>query len=226
MQIHVPDPAYTSSARSRDNFRLAVKLALAFVALLWLIQIPELGTGRRARRFRRSPAAGRMVSRDSLGAAHARRFRSSLANSLPLADPRHDDAVPVSALGAAGIAGGLFRARHRGVAVRARIEPHRRQRIGLRPRHIYLRRGSYSGATGARSRPSLLVCFLYGALVWGVLPIAPRLSWETHLAAAVIGFALGIALRNLDIPPRVRYSWEIERDELDEEESIDVAARE
>ena len=34
---------------------------------------------------------------------------------------------------------------------------------------------------------SLLVCFMYGALVWGVLPIQPRISWETHLAAALIG---------------------------------------
>ena len=37
MQIHAPDPAYTSSARSRDNFRLAVKISLSFVALIWLI---------------------------------------------------------------------------------------------------------------------------------------------------------------------------------------------
>ena len=39
MQIHHPDPAYTVSERARANFRLAVKLALAFVGLLWLIQL-------------------------------------------------------------------------------------------------------------------------------------------------------------------------------------------
>ena len=60
---------------------------------------------------------------------------------------------------------------------------------------------------------SLLVSFLYGALVWGVLPIEPHVSWETHLAAALIGVALAIALRRRDALVRVRYSWEDERDE-------------
>ncbi|HEY3178966.1 MAG TPA: rhomboid family intramembrane serine protease [Casimicrobiaceae bacterium] len=60
---------------------------------------------------------------------------------------------------------------------------------------------------------SLLVCFMYGALVWGVLPIEPRVSWETHLAAALIGVALAIALRRLDVPPRNRYAWEDQEDD-------------
>ena len=60
---------------------------------------------------------------------------------------------------------------------------------------------------------SLLVCFMYGALVWGVLPIERGVSWETHLAAALIGVAMAIALRRLDIPPRNRYSWEDEKDD-------------
>jgi membrane associated rhomboid family serine protease len=57
---------------------------------------------------------------------------------------------------------------------------------------------------------SLLVCFMYGALVWGVLPIQARVSWETHLAAALIGVAFALVLRRTDIPPRKRYSWEDE----------------
>ena len=59
---------------------------------------------------------------------------------------------------------------------------------------------------------SLLVCFMYGALIWGLLPIEPGVSWETHLAAALIGIVLAIALRRRDIPPRVRYTWENEED--------------
>ena len=46
----------------------------------------------------------------------------------------------------------------------------------------------------------------------GVLPIEPGVSWETHLAAALIGLLLAIALRRLDIPPRVRYTWENEEE--------------
>ena len=34
---------------------------------------------------------------------------------------------------------------------------------------------------------SLLVGFLYGSMVWGVLPIQPHMSWEMHLGGVVIG---------------------------------------
>jgi membrane associated rhomboid family serine protease len=64
---------------------------------------------------------------------------------------------------------------------------------------------------------SLLVSFMYGTLAWGVLPINPRVSWETHLAAALLGVFLAIMLRHRDIPPRVRYSWEVEDEEVDDE---------
>lgn len=60
---------------------------------------------------------------------------------------------------------------------------------------------------------SVLVAFMYGTLVWGVLPIRVGVSWETHLAAAVIGVALAFVLRRRDVPPRKRYSWELEDQE-------------
>ena len=66
---------------------------------------------------------------------------------------------------------------------------------------------------------SLVVSFMYGSLAWGVLPTRSGVSWETHLAAALIGVALAIALRRLDVPPRKRYVWEDEEDENDEEEN-------
>jgi membrane associated rhomboid family serine protease len=62
---------------------------------------------------------------------------------------------------------------------------------------------------------ALLISFMYGALVWGVLPIKHGVSWETHLAAALIGGAMAIVLRRLDVAPRRRYSWE---DEVDDAE--------
>jgi membrane associated rhomboid family serine protease len=55
-----------------------------------------------------------------------------------------------------------------------------------------------------------MVVMPYGSLAWGVLPIQPRTSWETHLAAAVIGVLAAFALRRLDVPPRKRYEWEDE----------------
>jgi len=67
---------------------------------------------------------------------------------------------------------------------------------------------------------SLLVSFMYGALVWGVLPIKRGVSWETHLAAALIGVALALALRHLDRAPLRRYSWEDESSEASGEQEM------
>ncbi|HEY3221010.1 MAG TPA: rhomboid family intramembrane serine protease, partial [Gemmatimonadales bacterium] len=39
MEIHRLDPAHTDSERARANFRLALKIALGFVALIWFIQL-------------------------------------------------------------------------------------------------------------------------------------------------------------------------------------------
>jgi len=55
---------------------------------------------------------------------------------------------------------------------------------------------------------SLLVGFLYGSMIWGVLPIRPHMSWEMHLAGAAIGFLLAVLYRNWDRVPLVRYDWE------------------
>jgi len=52
--------------------------------------------------------------------------------------------------------------------------------------------------------------------VWGLLPVPEGVSWETHLAAALIGVATAIASRRLDVLPRKHYTWEGENDENDE----------
>ena len=48
---------------------------------------------------------------------------------------------------------------------------------------------------------ALIVTFLYGGMVWGVLPIRPGMSWEAHLAGSVVGLLLAIKYRNVDRPP-------------------------
>jgi membrane associated rhomboid family serine protease len=55
---------------------------------------------------------------------------------------------------------------------------------------------------------SLLVGFLYGSMVWGVLPIRPHMSWEMHLSGALIGALLALVYRKWDRIPLVRYDWE------------------
>ncbi len=216
MEIHASDPAFTDSQRARANFRLAVKLTLGFVALIWFIQLLnwalDLGVedfGVRPRELAGLPGilfAPLMHS----GFAHL------IANSLPvvivgtamlyLYPSAALLVLPAVYLGP-GVAVWLFA--RGGVHVGA---------SGL----IY---GlvSYVFVAGLIRRDrraiaaSLLVSFLYGASVWGVLPIERGVSWETHLAAALIGLALALALRRLDIPPRRRYTWEDEKDEKDDE---------
>lgn len=62
---------------------------------------------------------------------------------------------------------------------------------------------------------SLLVVFLYGGMVWGVLPVKPEISFESHLFGAVVGLFCAFAYRKTDPPPA--YDWEKE----DEEENDD-----
>ena len=65
---------------------------------------------------------------------------------------------------------------------------------------------------------SLLVVFLYGSMIWGVLPFDAQISWESHLAGLVVGFLLAFYYRHQG-PVRVRYDWEDEPDDEDEENS-------
>jgi membrane associated rhomboid family serine protease len=44
---------------------------------------------------------------------------------------------------------------------------------------------------------SLIVFAMYGGIFYGVLPSHPHVSWESHLAGAIVGFASAIQYRNL-----------------------------
>lgn len=46
---------------------------------------------------------------------------------------------------------------------------------------------------------SLIVVFLYGSMVWGVLPLQPRISWESHLFGAFAGAVVAWFYRH--VPP-------------------------
>jgi membrane associated rhomboid family serine protease len=212
MQFHIPDPAYTSSERARTNFWLAFQIALGFVVLIWGIQLwnwgLDLGLGRFGVRPRELAGLPGVLLAPLLHGD----FSHLIANSFPLLmlgtvmlhlyPNSAVRVIPAVYLGP-GVAVWLF----------ARGSVH----IGASGLVYGL--ASYIFVAGVIRRDaraiaaSLLVSFLYGALVWGVLPIKPGMSWETHLAAGLIGLVLAIALRHLDIPPRKRYDWEDEKDE-------------
>lgn len=62
---------------------------------------------------------------------------------------------------------------------------------------------------------SLIVTFLYGSMVWGVLPLVRGVSWEGHLFGALAGIVAAIGFRK-EGPQRPKYQWELE-----EEKEID-----
>jgi membrane associated rhomboid family serine protease len=207
MQVHVPDPGYTDSAQSRARFRFALRAAGALVGVLWVIHLINWGFDLDWQRFgvrpRQVPGLTGIVLAPLLHGG----FDHLVANSIPLLlvtavtlylYPASSRIVLPSVYFGPGIAVWLF----------ARDSIH----IGASGLVYGLVTYIFFAGVIRRDRraiaASLLVSFLYGSLAWGVLPIKEGVSWETHLAAALIGAALGFALRRQDVPPRRRYEWE------------------
>jgi membrane associated rhomboid family serine protease len=218
MQIHLPDPAYTDSVRARGHFRLATKITLGFVALLWLIFLlgwaldmePEV-SGIRPRQWAGligiafaplvHASFAHLIANTAplvvLGTALLFLYPSSTLRVLPAVYLGTGIAVWLAGrdsvhFGASGLVYGF---------------------VGFVFVAGLLRRDRRAIAT------SLAVSFMYGSLVWGVLPTPFGVSWETHLAAALIGATLAIALRRLDVAPPKRYAWEDEPGASDDADS-------
>jgi membrane associated rhomboid family serine protease len=217
MQIHTLDPAYTRSRIAHANFRLAVKLAAGFVALLWFIALLNWGVAPGLEAFGIRPGEWAGLPGILFAPLLHGGFGHLLANSPPLL-----------VLGAAM----LYLYPHAMLQVLAATWLGTGVAVWL-----FASDGVHIGASGLvyglaayvfvaglirRDRraiaASLVVAFMYGTLVWGVTPIERGVSWETHLAAALIGIAMAIATRHVDVPPRVRYTWE---DESETEPELD-----
>ncbi len=65
---------------------------------------------------------------------------------------------------------------------------------------------------------SMLVVFLYGSLIWGIFPIKPQISYESHMLGAIAGVVLAFHYRKFG-PQRPKYNWEEEEELEDNEES-------
>lgn len=59
---------------------------------------------------------------------------------------------------------------------------------------------------------SFLVAFLYGSLVWGIIPWDKTMSWEGHFWGLVIGIVLAFFYKKIG-PQAKKYLWELEEDE-------------
>ena len=71
---------------------------------------------------------------------------------------------------------------------------------------------------------SLVVAFLYGGIIWYVMPVKAGVSWEGHLAGALVGAVLAWTLRNRG-PVRPVYQWQIDEQlELEEQREAEREA--
>jgi membrane associated rhomboid family serine protease len=61
---------------------------------------------------------------------------------------------------------------------------------------------------------ALIITFLYGGLVWGILPGMKGISWESHLFGTIAGLVAAYIFRQVD-PPSKKYDWEDEEDDFD-----------
>lgn len=202
---HQPDPL-----RARANFHVAVKLALAFVVLLWLVQVLLSGPGIDVGDFGVRP-------RDVMGLLGILTAPFVHGGYVHLID----NSVPLAVLGTAMLY--LYPRSSRIVLPAVYLGPGIAVWLFAHPGSSHIGASglvygmfAYVLVAGLMRRDrravatALLVVFLYGTLVWGVLPIQPSMSWQTHMAAAIIGVTLALVLRDRDVPVRRSYSWENE----------------
>jgi len=207
MHLGKPDPHFTSSPKAQRNFKLALKMALVFIGFLWLILIVDtvlgLGLARFGLRPRHFEGLIGIFTAPLLhgGAEHL------LSNTLPLAIsltmilylyPRSAMRVmPIIWIGSGILAWVIGRdSLHFGASGFV---------YGLLA-YLFI-----SGILRMDMRSvgvSIMVWFLYGGMIWGVLPIRPNMSWELHLSGAILGVALAIVFRRWDVTPVKRYAWE------------------
>ncbi|MDP2889831.1 MAG: rhomboid family intramembrane serine protease [Bacteroidota bacterium] len=64
----------------------------------------------------------------------------------------------------------------------------------------------------------IIVIFLYGSMFWGIFPIKPGISWESHLWGSASGLMMAFYYRHQG-PARPEASWEDEPEDEDTEEA-------
>jgi len=66
---------------------------------------------------------------------------------------------------------------------------------------------------------SLIVALIYGGMFWGIFPIKPGISWESHLWGGISGFGLALLFRK-SAPPNNRDQEEEEDNDWEEADQV------
>ncbi len=207
MYLGIPDPGFTGSKKAQRNFRLALKISLVLTGLLWLILLVDSVFGLELARFGLRPrqVSGLigLLTAPLLHAGAEHLFSNtaplivSMTTILYLYPGSSLRVIPIIWIGSGLLAWFIGRPSvHFGASGFI---------YGLLA-FVFI-----SGILRLEMRSvavSVLVWFLYGSMIWGVLPIRPNMSWELHLSGAILGVALAIIYRRWDVVPVKRYDWE------------------
>ena len=207
MHLGKPDPYFTSSPKAQRNFKLALKMALLLLGFLWMILILDSVLGLGLTRFGLRPGhIEGLIGVFTAPLLHGG-VKHLFSNSLPLTIsltmilylyPRSSlRVIPVIWIGSGVLAWFIGRdSLHFGASGLV---------YGLL---AYVFVGGILRMDMRSVAVSVMVWFLYGGMIWGVLPIRPNMSWELHLSGAILGVALAIGFRRWDVMPVKRYAWE------------------
>ncbi len=209
MRLDLPDPDYAASRRASENFLLAIKLAVGFLALVWLVfaldQLLGLDLIQFGLRPREAPGLFGLVTTPLL---HAN-FAHIASNSAPLfvGGVAMLFLYPNSSLRVLPL---LY------IGVSAAAWVFARPSLHIGASGLVYGMLAFVFVSGILRRDvrsvgvSLMVWFLYGSMIWGVFPGGQNMSWELHLSGLLWGLALAFVFRHWDQPPIKRYEWEDE----------------
>jgi len=207
MHLDKPDPRITTSARARRSFSLALKAALWFTALLWVILLVDtvfgLGLGHYGLRPRHLEGLIGIFTAPLLHGGAEHLFSNTLPLLISLTTLLY--LYPKSAMRVIPVIWA-------GSAVLAWVVGRDSLHIGasglIYGMLAYVFVGGILRMDMRSVAVSVMVWFLYGSMIWGVLPIRPDMSWELHLSGAIVGVVLAIVYRRWDVMPVKRYRWE------------------
>ena len=212
MAFDQPDPEFIHSPRARRNFAMALRLSAAAVAMLWVIWILDQAAGLHLAQFGLRPGSVQgligVLTAPLLHGSVGHLFNNSvpllvaLTAMLYLYPNSALRVIPLIWIGS-GLLGWLI----------GRPSLHFGASGLLYGLLAYVFLGGVLRRDLRSVSVSLMVAFLYGTMIWGVLPVRPNMSWELHLAGAACGLLLAILFRRWDRVPVRRYDWE-DRDEV------------
>jgi membrane associated rhomboid family serine protease len=208
MPLGTPDPGFTQSRRARSSFRLALKITLVLIGVLWAVFIIDAAFGLRLARFGLRPGSvSGLVGILTAPLLHGT-VPHLLSNTIPLLvsltatlylyPASAVRVIPLVWIGSGTLAWFLGQAPSLHIGASGLI-------YGLL---AYVFVGGILRRDLRSVSVSLMVGFLYGSMVWGVLPIRAGMSWEMHLSGALTGLVLAFVYRRWDRVPLVRYEWE------------------